>query len=58
VLLSVEAGFDRAGGEAIVAAFQRRLGASVEIDLQYVPNIEPEKSGKFRYVVSHVVASP
>jgi len=58
VLLSVEAGFDRAGGEAIVAAFKRRLGASVEIDLQYVPNIEPEKSGKFRYVVSHVVASP
>jgi phenylacetate-CoA ligase len=56
VLLSVEAGFDAACSNGIVDGFKGRLGASVEIDLQYVADIEPEKSGKFRYVVSHVAA--
>jgi phenylacetate-CoA ligase len=57
VLLSVEAGFDAGCGNRIVEGFKRRLGASVEIDLQYVSEIAPEKSGKFRYVVSHVAAA-
>ncbi len=38
----------------IQEAFKARLGASVEIDIHYVEHIEKEKSGKFRYVVSHV----
>jgi phenylacetate-CoA ligase len=38
----------------IQASFKARLGQAVEIDIQIVDNIEKEKSGKFRYVVSHV----
>ncbi len=34
--------------------FRKRLGAEVEIDIEYVERIEAEKSGKFRYVVSRV----
>jgi len=41
----------------IEAGFRRRLGAGVQVTVAFVPAIAPEKSGKFRYVVSHV-ASP
>jgi phenylacetate-CoA ligase len=34
--------------------FKKRLGQSVQIDIEYLQGIEPEKSGKFRYVVSDV----
>jgi phenylacetate-CoA ligase len=54
VQLVVNEGFDRSGSAGIVAAFQRRLGPSVHVDLQFVDRIPPEKSGKFRYVVSKV----
>lgn len=40
--------------EAIIEGFQRRLGAKVKIDVDVVKYIEPEKSGKYRYVQSHV----
>lgn len=49
--------FDRAGRTPeIVASFRRRLGQAVEVDLRFVDAIAAEKSGKFRYVVSHVGA--
>jgi phenylacetate-CoA ligase len=51
--LVVDERFDRGQREGIVRGFQRRLGDSVEVDVQFVPEIPPEKSGKFRYVVSH-----
>lgn len=57
VQLVVDDRFDRGAGAGIVGAFQRRLGASVEIDLQFVDRIAAEKSGKFRYVVSRVAAT-
>ncbi len=38
---------------AIIAGFKRRLGAAVEIRVKIVESIEAEKSGKFRYIVSH-----
>jgi phenylacetate-coenzyme A ligase PaaK-like adenylate-forming protein len=41
-------------GEKIIHAFKDRLGSTVEIKLCYVNELENEKSGKFRYVVSHV----
>jgi phenylacetate-CoA ligase len=41
---------------AIKEAFKQRLGQDVQIDIEYLPEIEPEKSGKFRYVVSDVDA--
>jgi len=31
-----------------------RLGEGVQVDVELVPQIAPEASGKFRYVVSHV----
>ncbi|MBK9234568.1 MAG: phenylacetate--CoA ligase family protein [Rhodoferax sp.] len=49
-------GYGLADSAAIVAGFKRRLGAEVEITVQPVASIAPEKSGKFRYVVSHVAA--
>lgn len=38
----------------IERGLQARLGAGVQVEVELVPQIAPEKSGKFRYVVSHV----
>ena len=55
VQLVVDDTFDRAvQSAAITAGMRRRLGAAVQLDLVYVDRIAPEKSGKFRYVLSHV----
>jgi phenylacetate-CoA ligase len=35
--------------------FRARLGPSVEVAIERVDIIEPERSGKFRYVVSHAI---
>jgi len=40
----------------IVSGFRARLGASVRVAIDQVDAVEPEKSGKFRYVVSRVAA--
>ena len=42
----------------IVEAFRRRLGAEVNIVVEPVAAIEPERSGKYRYVVSRVAPAP
>lgn len=42
---------------AIEAGFRARLGAAVRVEVLQVEEILPEKSGKFRYVVSKVAAS-
>ena len=34
--------------------FKQRLGDNVHIDIEVVKDIPAEKSGKFRYVISHV----
>ncbi len=39
----------------IVTGFQRRLGADVEVQVALVDAIAAEKSGKFRYIISHAV---
>ncbi|ENO90596.1 phenylacetate--CoA ligase family protein [Thauera linaloolentis] len=55
VLLVPEAGANTAGMDAIVIeGFRRRLGAGVDVAVEFVESIPAEKSGKFRYVVSHV----
>lgn len=54
VLLVADEIFDRGAVPGIIAGFQKRLGASVAIDVQFVSEIPPEKSGKYRYIVSHV----
>lgn len=47
-------GFDPACERTIVDGFRRRLGAQVAVEVSRVESIPPEKSGKFRYIVSHV----
>ncbi len=42
----------------IVRGFKARLGGAVAIEVEQVAAILPEKSGKFRYVVSKVAAQP
>ena len=49
-------GFNIADEKTIRAGLQSRLGNDVEIDIQLLAEIPPEKSGKHRYVVSHVKA--
>lgn len=58
VQIVADEGFDRPARAAeIQAGLKRRLGAAVQVDVNYVDAIAPEKSGKYRYVVSHVAAA-
>ena len=52
-----EDGFDRNCTTAIIDGFKNRLGDDVVINIEYVNEIEREKSGKFRYIVSKVDVS-
>jgi len=47
-------GFDDATEATIARGVRQRLGGGVQVDVQRVGEIAPEKSGKFRYVVSRV----
>ncbi|MBE0436034.1 MAG: phenylacetate--CoA ligase family protein [Methylomicrobium sp.] len=40
--------------QKISTEFKKRLGQGVQIDIEFVEEIMKEKSGKFRYVISHV----
>jgi len=54
VLLVTESGrLEQSLSDHIVDGFKKRLGALVDIDLKVLDQIAPEKSGKFRYIVSH-----
>jgi phenylacetate-CoA ligase len=53
VLIVTGPGFDNAAIASIVLGFKRRLGTDVEIKVDQVDEIKPEKSGKYRYIVSH-----
>ncbi|MBK8891962.1 MAG: phenylacetate--CoA ligase family protein [Dechloromonas sp.] len=46
--------YSPAVANSIQSGIQARLGKNVTVDVQKVEAIEPERSGKFRYVVSHV----
>lgn len=39
---------------AVALRFRERLGGDVRVDVKRVDEIPPERSGKYRYVVSHV----
>lgn len=54
-LLVTESGFDPACVSGIQAAARARLGEAVRVDVEQVPEIAAEASGKFRFVVSRVV---
>lgn len=47
-------GFDETTRQSIVLGIRKRLGDAVQVEVDVVGAIAPEKSGKFRYVVSHV----
>jgi phenylacetate-CoA ligase len=49
-------GYGRAQEESIKLGFQARLGPGVDIQVERVDEIPRERSGKFRYVVSRVMA--
>ena len=53
VLLVTDAAFAPDAVSRIVAGFRQRLGAQVEVQVDLVDNIPAEKSGKFRYIISH-----
>jgi len=44
--------------DAIDRGLRARLGAAVHVEIEEVDEIPPERSGKFRYVVSHVEPGP
>lgn len=54
VQLVVNAAFDRGQVPGIITGFKRRLGNEVAVEVNFVSEIAPEKSGKYRYIVSHV----
>lgn len=54
VLLVTNAQFDAASEDRIVRDYRARLGQGVEVRISHVADIPPEKSGKYRYVVSAV----
>ena len=54
-LIVPEAGASTDGlDRTVIEGFRRRLGAGVAVSVEFVESIPAEKSGKFRYVVSHV----
>lgn len=50
----VSSSFDSVLSTQIVDGFKARLGSGVSVDVRFVESIASEKSGKFRYVISHV----
>jgi phenylacetate-CoA ligase len=56
VLVVPDRGFDNGLIGTIQAGLRARLGPGVTVNVELVPHIRPEPSGKFRYVVSRVAA--
>ena len=57
VYLVTGEGFDPAAVGTIEQGFRRRLGEGVTVQVEQVAEIPAERSGKFRYIVSHVPAT-
>jgi len=57
VELVVSSGFSETNVAVIRNGISQRLGEDVKVDVELVENIASEVSGKFRYVISHVVSS-
>jgi phenylacetate-CoA ligase len=51
-------GYDDGVARRIVAGVRARLGSGVDVRVETVPAIAPERSGKYRYVVSRVAPHP
>ncbi|GBL45743.1 coenzyme F390 synthetase [Sulfuriferula multivorans] len=57
VLLATDSQFDEANIGKILSGIQQRLGSEVRVEIERMDEVPKEKSGKYRYVVSHVVPS-
>lgn len=53
VLVVTKSGSEDEIRPKIIHGFKQRLGNNVEVRIEFVTDIPPEKSGKHRYVVSH-----
>lgn len=51
-------GFEHQHQTQIMQGFKQRLGEEVEVTVQIVEAIAPERSGKYRYVLSHALKEP
>ncbi|MBB1075257.1 phenylacetate--CoA ligase family protein [Rhodoferax sp. 4810] len=56
ILIVTDDCFDSACIQGIEHGAKARLGQNVRVSVELVASIEPEKSGKYRYVVSHVAS--
>lgn len=55
VLLCANEEFQSYMVDQIINGFRQRLGSSVDVQIEIVEAIPSEKSGKYRYIVSHAV---
>ena len=55
VLLATDNQFDEVNTGKIMLGIQQRLGPGVRVEIERMDEVPKEKSGKYRYVVSHVV---
>lgn len=46
--------FDRSGEEELLRYFRSLFGSAVSVEIEYVPRIKPEKSGKYRFSICRV----
>ncbi|HAN56193.1 MAG TPA: capsule biosynthesis protein CapK [Betaproteobacteria bacterium] len=58
ILLATDTVFDEANIGKIEAGIRQRLGEGVRVEIERVNEVAKEKSGKYRYVISHVVPQP
>ena len=56
VLIVTNGGLGQHRIDDIISGFRERLGEDVMVDLQFVDNIPPTRSGKHRYVTSKVLS--
>ena len=54
VMIVPDAGWNEAANNAVLAGLRARLGDTLRVEVRLLGEIQPEASGKHRYVVSHV----
>ena len=55
VMLVVDKTFSESNEQSVIQGFKDQLGNAVTVQIEYVQEIPAEKSGKFRFVISHAV---
>ncbi len=55
ILLVIDESFSDIHEQEVIRGFKNRLGEGVTVNIEYMKEIPAEKSGKFRFVISHAV---